>query len=174
MSRGFQGLQGPHGPATVIQDGFFGIYSPSTPLSINSNTITTIPIVFNSLVNLATFVASPNTFLTVSGSITLSRTNPSQPVKYRVILADSKTYPNPNSYEFEFDYYYGAEPGTSTKDIVPLNALIEPTSSTGFILAVEAITTGSTTVNVVSAVLGAFVLPVSPTAVTNANTIFNG
>ena len=177
MSRGLQGLQGlqgPMGPAAVIHDGFFGIYAPSTPLTVNSNTITKIPITFKSLANGGTFVATPNTFLTVSGSITLSRTDPTIPVKYRVILADSNAYPSPNSYEFEFDYYYGAEPGTSTNDIVPLNALIEPTSSTSFTLAIEPITTGSTTVNVVSAVLGAFVLPVSPTAVANANAIFNG
>ena len=177
MSKGLQGLQGPmgqRGPAASIHDGFFGIYAPSTPLSVNSNTITTIPITFKSLVNLGTFVSSPDTFLTISGSIVLSRSDSTIPVKYRIILADSNTYPSPNSYEFEFDYYYGAEPGTSKNDIVPLNALIEPTSSTSFTLAIEPITTGSTTVNVVSSVLGAFVLPVSPTVVANANTIFNG
>jgi hypothetical protein len=169
MLRGLQGLQGPAGPSSAINNGFFGVYSPSSPLSVAANSITTIPIDLESLVNPnKTFVTTANTFILISGSISVTK-QAQDAVKYRTILADTVTYPNPNSYEFEFDYYYGA--GTSLTDNIPINAIIEPTTETTLTLAFEAI--GTSPVKVVSAVMGGFVLPVTPTAVANANTIFS-
>ena len=172
MSRGFQGLQGAPGLSSTINNGFFGVYQPSTPLSVSANTITTIPVNFISLADgKSTFVASPNTFILMSGSIAIKRSSSSSPVKYRVILADTVTYPNPNSYEFVFDHYFGAEPNGTTTDNVAISAIIEPTSATSFTLAIEAFTSSS--VSVASSVLGAFVLPVSQAATANANAIFS-
>lgn len=176
-----RGPPGPAGPAASIADGFFGVYDPSTPLSVPPNTVTAIPITLQSLVDPTNpFVATANTFITLSGNLVLSRVDPTIPVKYRVILSDNSPSPCPNNsncYELEFDYYFGPEPNSNyNNDLLPINALIEPTSNTGFALMIQVIAPPSSTANtnVVSSVLGGFVLPVAQNLVDNANIIFGG